>query len=105
MERVNGLVIKLQKSRIKLLNDLSSDNLIFSEPVPWFTHGNKTPLLCFVFDSDYMTHISLGNAGKMAGTNLRRVNLYHVVKLNHPISIDKIIEGVKRTTKNYLCEP
>lgn len=102
MERVKGLVIKLPRQRFELLNEYASDNIEFSEPIPWFSHGNKIPLLCFILESNFMTHISLGNAGKTAGTNLRRINLNHIIKLHNPIATDQLIKGVTGNIKQYL---
>ncbi|WP_308620633.1 hypothetical protein [uncultured Desulfovibrio sp.] len=102
MERVKGLVIKLPRQRFELLNEYASDNIEFSEPVPWFSHGNKIPLLCFIFESNFMTHISLGNAGKTAGTNLRRINLNNIIKLYNPIAIDQFLKGATGNIKKYL---
>lgn len=91
MERVNGIIINMPKERVSLINDYATFDGQFSEPIPWFTYGNKIPLLCFIFESGVLTHISLGKVGRRAGTELRRINLYHIVRVHPPLLLQEIV--------------
>lgn len=102
MERVNGLIIKIPEERRDLLNEHALHHEQFSEPIPWFKYGNKVPLLCFIFDSDFLTNISLGKAGRKAGTELKRINLEHITPLRNPVSLHEILHAVPNEMRNDL---
>jgi hypothetical protein len=91
MPKVNGLVIKLPENRRHRFYEYVAHSLEFGEPVPYFEHGNTTPLLCFVVNSRAITHIAYGKGGKSAGSGLRRVNMHPIVALRKPIPSMEIL--------------
>lgn len=94
MPRVKGLIIKLPANRADVFNDYAADNLEFSEPVPYFSHDNSTPLLCFIVESSVLTYISFGHGGQKAGTHLRRINLSSIFPLQFPIPCTELVSAI-----------
>lgn len=103
MARANGLIIRLPGSRLPLLNTQAKKHREFSEPVPWFSHDNSVPLLCFIVESNLMTHVSLGRGGQKAGTYLRRVNLFSIVKI-HPVPIERFADSILDSENDPLSK-
>lgn len=92
MERPNGLIINISNERANLLNAYAANQGHFSEPIPWFDYEKSRSLFCFIFESEFLTHISLGKVGNSAGTMLRRINLHHITPLLSPVPLKKIIK-------------
>jgi len=101
MTKASGYIVKLRKQRRKLFKQELMIEGWFAEPVDDFYYSRKLPLICFIANlRGQITHISLGKRGTRAGTGLRRLNLINIVKLDDPVSPDRLLELVsKRTVK------
>ncbi len=86
MARVKGLVIRLPDNRLDLFERHVAHQVEFGQPVSYFPHANTTPILCFVFVADNLTHLAHGYAGQGAGSQMRTVRLYKMLKLRLPLS-------------------
>lgn len=79
------------------------DEETFAEAVPEFEHSRNVPLVCFVISRDnYLTHISLGSRGRLAGTDLRRLNMGRFFKVTPQISTDEILSRVSNRSKSRV---
>ncbi|MDX1813885.1 MAG: hypothetical protein R3319_03755, partial [Candidatus Bathyarchaeia archaeon] len=104
MGRASGFIIRLSPDRREVFEDTHNEGT-FAEPVGEFIHSRNIPLLCFILGkSDEITHISLGKRGRLAGTNLRRLNLEKIFKLNNGIHISSIYELAPSKVKKKLTE-
>jgi hypothetical protein len=75
-----------------------------AEPVPWFDHSRRAPLIVFVsFEDGKITHIADGRKGVSAGTKLIRLNLQDLKQLARPIDFDELINGVPRRVRVHLA--
>ena len=80
-----------------------NDYTSFGEPVPDFDHSRNIPLIGFVFDKNKMiTHIGMCRKGRMAATNLRRLNVFDSTKIPRPISAIKIAQEVGGKIKPHI---
>lgn len=90
MNNTAGFIVWLSHERQHIFEEqMYGDS--FAEPVPEFSHSRNIPLVCFIVNSaSNLTHIALGKRGRLAGTDLRRLNLEQIVSLKNPISINSI---------------
>lgn len=105
MGRAAGYIVQLASSRRTLFEDEYEDGGIFAEPVGEFSHSRNSPLLCFITStSGEITHIALGKRGRLAGTNLRRLNLEQTFKLQKVVRFDSIYEKAPSKVEKKLLE-
>lgn len=104
MSRAAGFIVRLSSERREVFEDTYEEG-IFAEPVAEFSHSRNVPLLCFILDdSSQITHIALGKRGRLAGTDLRRLNLERIFKLTNIVSVSSIYERLPTTVKKKLNE-
>ena len=104
MSRAAGFILRLSSERREVFEDTYEEG-IFAEPVAEFSHSRNVPLLCFILDdSNQITHIALGKRGRLAGTDLRRLNLERIFKLTNMVSVSSIYERSPTTVKKKLNE-
>ena len=88
MSRAAGFIVRLSSERREVFEDTYEEG-IFAEPVAEFSHSRNVPLLCFILDdSSQITHIALGKRGRLAGTDLRRLNLERIFKVTNRGSVN-----------------
>ena len=102
MPEKKGLIIKLPRNRKRLFYSYVADGREFSEPVPYFSHDNSLPLLCFITESDSLTHVAYGYGGQIAGTGLKRVNLESFFPLGIPLPLNAILDNVTGNLANGI---
>ena len=102
MGRAAGFIVRLSLDREEIFEE-SYEEGIFAEPVSEFSHSRNIPLLCFILDSsDKITHIALGKRGRLAGTDLRRLNLEQIFKLKEDVPTSSIYErSPSKVRKNF----
>jgi hypothetical protein len=82
-----------------------SDEPVFAEPVPEFSHSRNVPLVCFLSLKDgYLTHLGEGARGLRAGYALRRLNISKIVKLSEPISLDDLLQRVRANVRSTVSD-
>jgi len=104
MSRAAGFIVRLSFERQNTF-EYAHEEGVFAEPVKEFSHSRNVPLLCFIVDSsNVITHISLGKRGRLAGTDLRRLNLEKIFKLENTPSISQILNDAPSRVKKKLEE-
>lgn len=99
-----GFIVRLSSDRREVFEE-SYEEGTFAEPVDEFSHSRNIPLLCFILDdSNQITHIALGKRGKLAGTDLRRLNLEQIFKLTNSVPVSAIYDRSPSKVKNKLNE-
>ena len=74
-----------------------------AEPVPWFDHSRRAPLIVFAcFDEGMITHIGDGRKGSSAGTGLVRLNMRLLQPLARPIAFDELVSGAPARVRKPL---
>lgn len=90
MSKAAGFIVRLSVERQAVFAERQYEES-FAEPVTEFSHSRNTPLICFVVDStDCISHITLGKRGKIAGTDLRRLNLEQIYELQNKVPASEI---------------
>lgn len=90
--------MRLLEERMHLADD-------FAEPVPEFQHSRGAPLVCFVNDRRGVTHhVAHGYRGKLAGTDLRRLNLSALTPLETGVRLADIAESVAPRFRGRVVE-
>lgn len=70
------------------------------EPVPDFNHSRNIPLICFITNnSRAITHIGMDSRGLRAGTDLSKLNIEKIHKLQNVISATKIADSASPNVK------
>lgn len=104
MSQAAGFIVRLSPERQKAFEERLDDE-VFAEPVSEFNHSRNVPLICFVVDnSEQITHIAVGKRGRLAGTNLRRLNLEKLFCLRSEVSGRVIAENSPRRLRSKLEE-
>ncbi len=104
MSRAAGYILRLSPQRQELFEE-SYEEGKFAEPVSEFIHSRNIPLVCFILDSDgKITHISMGKRGHLAGTDLRRLNLENIYKLNEGVHASSIYRVAPSKVRKKLQE-
>jgi hypothetical protein len=63
-----------------------------AEPVPWFDHSRRAPLIVFgCFEDGAITHIADGRKGASAGTGLVRLNMTSLEPLAKPVTFAALL--------------
>lgn len=103
MSHVAGYFVLLTKGRYFSLETRFDEK--FSEPVPEFSHSRYIPLICFIIDEEgIITHIGSGRRGVTAGTDLRKLNINDITKLNTVLSAKVIANYTSTRSRNYLLK-
>ncbi|UQZ88240.1 hypothetical protein C4J81_03040 [Deltaproteobacteria bacterium Smac51] len=98
MGGIAGLVVKLSDDRSKTLSiRLKHDNDTFDEPVPKFSSGGYSILICFIVLGNCVTHIAMGKKGRSAGTDMTRLNMSKIETLPYSLPIKTIVEAIPDT--------
>ena len=106
MSKAAGIVVHFSPERQVVFNErLDSDS--FAEPVGEFSHSRNVPLICFLKGSSgHVSHIAFGKRGRLAGNDLRRLNISKIFTLRHSVSVSEISQSassrVKKTLENKL---
>ena len=104
MSRAAGFIVRLSPQRQNVF-ELAREEGEFAEPVSEFSHSRNIPLVCFIIDtSSCISHIAMGKRGRLAGTDLRRLNLEKIFKLETTPSISQIINKSPSRVKKKLKE-
>lgn len=91
MSGAAGYILKLDDVRREVF-EANVLELYFAEPVPEFTHSRHSQLVCFVERRDgFITHLASGKRGHLAGTDLRRLNLFDIEELETPVSMEEVV--------------
>lgn len=103
MSEARGYVIRLSPDREEVFEYNASDE--FGEPVREFKHSRNQPLICFIVNNENrLTHIAKGKKGTMAGTDMRRLNLKDIFKLESTIAVNEIIEVAPKRFSSKINE-
>lgn len=103
MSKTKGYILLLSKNREFSFEHNYRDD--FGEPVPEFVHSRNIPLICFIFNShSVLTHITLGKRGNLAGTDLRRLNLYDLFPLQTVVNSSDLINDCPSRLKNTVLQ-
>lgn len=104
MSKVAGFVVRLSTDREEVFGEqitLGSED--FAEPVTEFDHSRNVPLICFIVGhAGKLTHIASGKRGRLAGTDLRRLNLTEIFALRRFILVSDIVELAPTSVKKKL---
>jgi hypothetical protein len=105
MSEVTGYVLRMSPGRLSVLDNNQSLSATFAEPVTDFEHGRNVPLICFVTDSYSMTkYIAFGRRGRIAGTDLRRLNLSGIIELSRPVALSSYARRIPKRNQVALLE-
>ena len=105
-----GYVLLVPGNRRRVLLDAAElgdshypSESVVAEPVPYFRHSNRAPLVVFAsFKANYITHVAEGKRGHSAGTELTRLNLLELTTLTRPIQFDNLSIGVDARIRHHL---
>lgn len=98
MSKVAGYILKLTDDRYSSLRWNLYNK--FVEPVPDFNHSRNIPLICFITNqSGNITHIGMASRGLRAGTDLSKLNIEEIHKLQNVISATKIADNAHPNVK------
>lgn len=104
MSHAAGYIVRLSSAR-QAVFDARLDDEVFAEPVPEFKHSRNVPLVCFIVGSGgVLSHISLGVRGRLAGTDLRRLNMSRFIKLTSAVPGNEIISRTPIKFQSKLTE-
>ena len=104
MSKAAGYVIRFSLERQQVFNE-RLDEEVFAEAVPEFEHSRNVPLVCFVVSQENeVTHICLGARGRLAGTDLRRLNMTELYELSTAIFVHHILQRIPEKNKKKVTE-
>lgn len=104
MSKSAGYILRLSAERQKVFDERLEEEQ-FAEAVPEFEHSRNVPLLCFVISTgNYLTHISLGSRGRLAGTDLRRLNMESFFSVTPQIPADAVLSRISPRSKPRVAE-
>jgi hypothetical protein len=90
LSKTKGYVVRFNEQREEAFEHNHYES--FGEPVPEFFHSRNIPLICFVVNRrNILSHIALGRRGKLAGTDVRRLNLNEIFQLNSVVNINQLV--------------
>jgi hypothetical protein len=73
----------------------------FVEPVDYFDHSRRQPLICLICDEQMMLrHLAKGNRGDGAGTGLAQIKLSHKQTLTKPFPSREIYDALEKRFRN-----
>ncbi|RLK51087.1 hypothetical protein DFR31_1003 [Alkalispirillum mobile] len=102
MKKSAGYILRFSAERQQVFDDRFDEGK-FAEAVPEFEHSRNVPLVCFVVSREgNLTHICLGSRGRLAGTDLRRLNMGSFFTVKPPIPANKIISRVSNRSKSRV---
>lgn len=102
MSKPAGYILRFSEERQQVFDE-RLDEETFAEAVPEFNHSRNVPLVCFVISRDnYLTHISLGSRGRLAGTDLRRLNMGRFFKVTPQISTNEVLSRISTRSKSRV---
>ena len=74
-----------------------------AEPVPVFDHSRKAPLIVLAcFEEDAITHIASGRKGASAGTDLVRLNMESIERLESPVEFGELLDRAPSRIRVHL---
>lgn len=104
MSKAAGYILRFSPERQRVF-DSRADEEIFAEAVPEFEHSRNVPLVCFVISrANALTHICLGSRGRLAGTDLRRLNMERFFAIRPEISADEILPRIPPRSSTRVSE-
>lgn len=102
MNKLAGYVLRFSAERQQVFDERLEEE-IFAEAVPEFEHSRNVPLVCFVISREnYLTHICHGSRGRLAGTDLRRLNMGGFFKVAPPIPTSEIHSRISNQSKSRV---
>lgn len=104
MSKSAGYILRFSAERQQVFDE-RLDKEQFAEAVPEFEHSRNVPLVCFVLSRiNYLTHICLGSRGRLAGTDLRRLNMERFFTVTPQIPADAILSRIPPRSKSRVSE-
>lgn len=104
MSKAAGYILRFSTDRQQVFDE-RLDEEPFAEAVPEFEHSRNLPLVCFVVSrTNILTHICLGSRGRLAGTDLRRLNMSGFFAVRPEISIDRLLPQIAARNKAKVAE-
>ncbi|WP_442775095.1 hypothetical protein [Sphaerotilus montanus] len=104
MSKATGYILRFSSERQQVFNERHNKEG-FAEAVPEFEHSRNVPLVCFVVSQkNAVTHICLGSRGRLAGTDLRRLNMTGFYELRSAIFTDHILQRIPAKNKHKVDE-
>jgi hypothetical protein len=101
-----GYVLHVPESRREILLDASEDpDRAIGEPVPFFDHSRRAPLIVLaIFADDAITHVATGKKGALGsgGTGMIRLNMRQLIRLKKPISFDEVTIRLPSRFKTHV---
>lgn len=102
MNKSAGYVLRFSAERQQVFDERLEEE-IFAEAVPEFEHSRNVPLVCFVISTEnYLTYICRGSRGRLAGTDLRRLNMNGLFKVEPPIPTSEIHSRISNRSKSRV---
>ncbi|MBA4079151.1 MAG: hypothetical protein C0508_29245, partial [Cyanobacteria bacterium PR.023] len=104
MSKAAGYILRFSPERQQVF-DSRVEEEVFAEAVPEFEHSRNVPLVCFVISrQNTLTHLCLGSRGRLAGTDLRRLNLKSFFPIRPEISTDEILPRIPNRNSAKVSE-
>lgn len=95
--------MKLSVEREDVFENTEED--YFAEPVPEFAHSRNVPLVGFVIgNSGRLTWICQASRGRLAGTDLRRLNLENFLEVKETVTVQQVLDSSEPRFKQKLEE-
>ncbi len=81
----------------------SGEEIPAGEPVPWFDHSRRAPLVVFAcFEANSITHIADGRKGSSAGRGLVVLNMRSLEPLDHPVRFSELRKRAPSRIRTHL---
>ncbi|MDN3594685.1 hypothetical protein [Zunongwangia endophytica] len=101
MINASGYFLRLGNSRYNLLKSYVGNE--FAEPVVKFRYPRNVELICYIInENDVITHYGIGKKGLSAGTDLQKLNIRDIRKVDQPIKKQDILELCNSRHKKYI---
>ena len=101
MINVSGYFLRLITPRHNLLKNYIDNK--FTEPVLKFTYPRNRELICYIInENNTITHYGIGKKGLSAGTDLQKLNISNIQKVERLISIQEILKLCNSRHKTYI---
>jgi len=101
-----GYVLHVPESRREVLLEASEEpNRAVGEPVGFFNHSRRAPLIVLAAFADNMiTHVAIGKRGApgSGGTGMIRLNMRQLTALKQPVRFDEVTARLPSRFKTLL---
>jgi len=100
--KINGYVLKLSQNRYLAFKENERNKFI--EPVKSKPISRRKKYICFIADSEKITHIGIGKKGLSAGTELSKFEITDIFDLEKDILFSDAILSSPSAVKSHLKE-